>query len=124
MKTTLKILIVGFIAGFGGAYVAYDFFIKPSLEKIPTEVKYDAVKYDSPAFTSAATAPAPVVVAADPVDFSAAASMATQSVVYINSISRGASYTTWDWFFGEGTSGGRTQVSSGSGVIFSKDGYI
>jgi serine protease Do len=45
-------------------------------------------------------------------------------VVYINSISRGATYSTWDWFFGEGTGGGRTQVSSGSGVIFSADGYI
>ena len=45
-------------------------------------------------------------------------------MVYINSISRGATYTTWDWFFGEGTGGGRTQVSSGSGVIFSADGYI
>jgi S1-C subfamily serine protease len=63
-------------------------------------------------------------VASTPVDFSEAAARATKSVVYINSISRGATYTTWDWFFGEGTGGGRTQVSSGSGVIFSADGYI
>ena len=61
---------------------------------------------------------------AEAVDFSDAATKATQSVVYINSISKGASYTTWDWFFGEGTGGGRTQVSSGSGVIFTEDGYI
>ncbi|HEX6893418.1 MAG TPA: trypsin-like peptidase domain-containing protein [Chryseolinea sp.] len=123
MKTTLKILVVGFIAGFGGAYVAYDLFIKPSLEKIPSEVKYNPVSYDSPTFSST-SAPAIAPLAAAPVDFSEAASKATQSVVYINSISRGASYTTWDWFFGEGTAGGRTQVSSGSGVIFSRDGYI
>jgi serine protease Do len=123
MKTTIKILVVGFIAGFGGAYAAYDLFIKPSLEKIPSELKYDAVNYDSPSF-STASAPAVTPIAAAPVDFSEAASKATQSVVYINSISRGASYTTWDWFFGEGTAGGRTQVSSGSGVIFSRDGYI
>ncbi|HMG89076.1 MAG TPA: trypsin-like peptidase domain-containing protein [Chryseolinea sp.] len=123
MKTTLKILVVGFIAGFGGAYAAYDLLIKPSLEKIPSEIKYNAVSDESPAFSSTST-PATVPFAADPVDFSEAASKATQSVVYINSISRGASYTTWDWFFGEGTAGGRTQVSSGSGVIFSRDGYI
>jgi serine protease Do len=125
MKTTIKILVVGFIAGFGGAYAVYDFFIKPSLEKIPYEAKYNAVSYDSPTFSSTAVpAASPVVAAPAPVDFSEAASKATQSVVYINSISRGASYTTWDWFFGEGTAGGRTQVSSGSGVIFSRDGYI
>lgn len=123
MKTTFKILIVGFIAGFGGAFTAYHYFIKPSLEQVPSELKYHAVNYDSPTYS---TTPAPVVpsVAAAPVDFSEAASKATQSVVYINSISRGASYTTWDWFFGEGATGGRTQVSSGSGVIFSTDGYI
>jgi S1-C subfamily serine protease len=45
-------------------------------------------------------------------------------VVFINSISQGASLTYWDWFFGDGNGGGRTQVSSGSGVIFSADGYI
>jgi Do/DeqQ family serine protease len=58
-----------------------------------------------------------------PVDFSEAAAKATQSVVFINSISEGASYSYWDWFFGEG-SNRQTQVSSGSGVIFSPDGYI
>ncbi|MCZ8214633.1 MAG: trypsin-like peptidase domain-containing protein, partial [Cyclobacteriaceae bacterium] len=42
-------------------------------------------------------------------------------MVYINSISKGVA-TSWDWFFG-GTSS-QTQVSSGSGVIFTADGYI
>ncbi|NJM26470.1 MAG: PDZ domain-containing protein [Bacteroidia bacterium] len=56
------------------------------------------------------------------VDFAAAAARATPSVVFINSISQGVSVSYWDWFFGE--SGNRQQVSSGSGVIFTKDGYI
>jgi len=57
------------------------------------------------------------------VDFSEAAKKAIPSVVYINSISQsGASYSYWDLLFGGG--GSQTQVSSGSGVIFSSDGYI
>ncbi len=35
------------------------------------------------------------------------------------------SYSYWDWIFGDGGGGNsRTQVSSGSGVIFTDDGYI
>jgi len=125
MKTTLKIVIAGFIAGFAGAFTFYNYFVKPSLEQTQSEAKFNTVNYDPPAITSSSNAaPISPTIAVLPVDFSEAAVKATQSVVYINSISRGATYTTWDWFFGEGTGGGRTQVSSGSGVIFSGDGYI
>ena len=56
------------------------------------------------------------------VDFSDAANKAIPSVVYINSISQsGSSYSYWDMLF-NGRS--QTQVSSGSGVIFTRDGYI
>ena len=123
MKTTLRIIIAGFIAGFAGAYAVYFYFIKPDLTKTRQEANFNMVNDGAPTFQN--SSPAVVNAAALPaVDFSEAASKATQSVVYINSISRGASYTTWDWFFGESTGGGRTQVSSGSGVIFSNDGYI
>jgi S1-C subfamily serine protease len=81
------------------------------------------VRYDSPAYTSIPSRPNDGALA-DPVDFSAAATKATPSVVYINSISRGASYSYWDWFFGESSGNSRTEVSSGSGVIFSTEGYI
>lgn len=126
MKTTLKIVLAGFIAGFGGAFTFYNYVIKPDLAIAQNEARFNTVSYDSP---TTSTTPSPVAgrsveMAAEPVDFSEAAARATQSVVYINSISRGATYSTWDWFFGESTGGGRTQVSSGSGVIFSKDGYI
>src|SRR5690606_94865 len=69
------------------------------------------------------TASPSVLPAAEPVDFSEAAARAVSSVVYINSISKGISYSYWDWFFGDGQSS-RTQVSTGSGVIFTSDGYI
>ncbi len=124
MRTTLITILAGFIAGFAGAFTFYTQFVKPSLEKTEQGTNYNNVKYESPAIQPLSPAQANPVMAVAPVDFSEAASKATKSVVYINSISRGASYTTWDWFFGESTGGGRTQVSSGSGVIFSGDGYI
>lgn len=123
MKTTLKIVIAGFIAGFAGAFTFYTYVIKPDLAQVQQEAKFNTVTYDSPSIATSNPA-IPTMNAMAAVDFSDAAAKATQSVVYINSISRGATYSTWDWFFGEGTGGGRTQVSSGSGVIFTGDGYI
>jgi serine protease Do len=125
MKNAFKIILLGTLAGFGGAFLFYIGFIKPELARRQPEAQFNTVRYDSPATSPAtpsySTSP---TTATTPIDFSDAAAKATQSVVYINSISRGATYSTWDWFFGEGTGGGRTQVSSGSGVIFSADGYI
>ena len=37
MKLTLKVIVIGFIAGFCGAYVLYYFGIKPSLQKVEGE---------------------------------------------------------------------------------------
>ncbi|HZI26170.1 MAG TPA: serine protease, partial [Chryseolinea sp.] len=124
MKSTLKIVVIGFIAGFSGAYAVYHYTIKPTLQKFEQASETQAVSYTSESRTTSPSTPANNSSSFADVDFSDAAAKATQSVVFINSISQGASVTYWDWFFGEGTTGGRTQVSSGSGVIFSSDGYI
>ncbi len=126
MKTTFKIVLTAFIAGFGGAFAAFNFIIKPALPEaaIQNESHYNLVRNDSPSSQQSATFPTIPLLADGQTDFIDAAAKSTPSVVYINSISKGASYSTWDWFFGESKVGGRTQVSSGSGVIFSKDGYI
>lgn len=122
---TIKVIVIGFLAGFAGAYSVYHYVIKASLEEIGTANTFRPVTFDSDQVSTPFSADVNVTPpVADPVDFSYAAAKATQSVVFINSISRGASVTYWDWFFGEGTAGGRTQVSSGSGVIFTSDGYI
>ncbi|HYC86838.1 MAG TPA: trypsin-like peptidase domain-containing protein [Chryseosolibacter sp.] len=123
MKNTLKVVAIAFLAGLGGSYTGYEFLIKPSVRAQANEsftnVKFESasVQYPDNRFVSAAGP-------ADPsVDFTVAAGKSTQSVVYINSITEGASRSYWDWFFGE-AAGRQTQVSSGSGVIFTSDGYI
>lgn len=124
MKNTIRIVVIGFLAGLGGSYTTYHYFVKPAIKELSPENQFTNVKLDSPGvFQSNAVSDSPVVVSGAAIDFSVAAARATPSVVYINSISQGVSTSPWDWFFGEGSSR-QTQVSSGSGVIFTSDGYI
>jgi serine protease Do len=56
-------------------------------------------------------------------DFTAASSISTPSVVYITTVSANQNSNNWfDWYFNGG--GNNFVAGSGSGVIFSKDGYI
>jgi serine protease Do len=123
MRNTVKILVVGFIAGLAGTWVGFIYVVKPSLKAVQTKPQFNAVSFESPGISHPA-APANSGVTALPVDFSEAAARATPSVVFINSISEGVSMSYWDWFFGDGNTSRQTQVSSGSGVIFTADGYI
>jgi Do/DeqQ family serine protease len=123
MNSTVKIVLIAFCAGVGGSYVGNHFFDggqRPNAEPQFNNVKFDSPSQGIAAPTSYSSDP---IVSEAPVDFSLAASKATPSVVYINSISEGVTYNPFDWFFGE-SSGKQTQVSSGSGVIFTSDGYI
>jgi len=123
---TLQTIVIAFIAGLAGAYVFYAY----QTEKITRENK--SASFSNSGYASAnelisAAASEPLVSSAaspaEPIDFSLAADKAIPSVVYINSISQsGTSSSYWDLLFGGG--GQQTQTSSGSGVIFSADGYI
>jgi serine protease Do len=120
---TLKIVLVGFLSGLVGAFVFFSY----QTEKENRKQKEDNVRVTdynpSEIYRPNIVQPSTNTIAPESVDFSLAASRATPSVVYINSISQGnASYSPWDLLFGGG--GSQTQVSSGSGVIFSSDGYI
>jgi serine protease Do len=119
MGNILRTTIIGFLAGLLGAYAFYQFqqkggdTVQPEFQPISLVTPHN--------FQSAATT-APAENAVDAGDFSLAAAKAIPSVVYINSISQsGASHSYWDQLFG---GGGQQQVSSGSGVIFTSDGYI
>jgi S1-C subfamily serine protease len=118
-------IIIGFLAGIGGAYTFNRFEEKKTQEreKDETQTIQNVFNRESDAaYHAPVTSNLPSTSLAA-VDFSDAAAKATPSVVYINSIAQsGVSYTYWDMLFGGG--GSHTQVSSGSGVIFSSDGYI
>jgi serine protease Do len=119
----LKTIVVGFIAGVAGAYSFFSYQQeKDTREK--KETNYQVTDYQpAEVYRPAVEEPTAIENATEATDFSVAARKATPSVVYINSISQGSpAYSYWDLLFG-GT-GSQTQVSSGSGVIFSSDGYI
>ncbi|HWA34763.1 MAG TPA: trypsin-like peptidase domain-containing protein [Cyclobacteriaceae bacterium] len=121
MGNIARTTIIGFLAGLLGAYTFY-IFQEKTTEPIQPEFKPISLT-TTDNFQSASTTATPAVASADVTDFSVAAAKAIPSVVYINSISQsGASYSYWDQLFGGG--GQQPQVSSGSGVIFTSDGYI
>jgi serine protease Do len=119
---TLKIILAGFMGGLAGAYVLFQFIIAPKLTE-KSNPEFESISFNN-STTPFNTPPAEISVGSpeNSADFSEAASKAIPSVVYINSISQGTSYSYWDLFFGGSSS--QTRVSSGSGVIFSHDGYI
>jgi serine protease Do len=122
---TLQTIIIAFIAGLAGAYVFSSYQKEKDLRAEQTS-PYTTVKDYSPSeiYRPNIVESAGTSTLADKVDFSEAAAKAIPSVVYINSISKsGTTYSYWDWFF-NGGSGSQTMVSSGSGVIFTSDGYI
>ncbi len=117
---TFKTVVIGFVAGLAGAFVFFQFAQKKNTA--PQAEKISLNEYSTPSFQQPLAVPSPSAVGEN-IDFSQAAYKAIPSVVYINSISQtGASYSYFDLLFGGG--GPQTQVSSGSGVIFSSDGYI
>ncbi|MBX2915845.1 MAG: trypsin-like peptidase domain-containing protein [Cyclobacteriaceae bacterium] len=119
---TLKIVIIGFLSGLAGAYAFYSYQQEKTARE-QQQAQFQVTNYTPiEAYRPNIIQPTETPRSIESVDFSYAATKATPSVVYINSISQGRSYSQWDWFFGN--TGPQTQVSSGSGVIFSADGYI
>lgn len=120
---TLKTVVVGFIAGLAGAYAFFS-YQQEKMAREEKQTQYQVTDYSPNEVyrPNIIESDRPATATID-VDFTVAAKKATPSVVYINSISKGAPvYSYWDLLFGG--SGSQTQVSSGSGVIFSSDGYI
>lgn len=122
MGNILRIIVVGFLAGMAGSYVFTE-YRKDQNEPVSGEASYASNPYEPQSEYRPTLVMPSGAGSMEKVDFSEAAAKAIPSVVYINSISQsGSSYSNWDWIFGRG--GQNTRVSSGSGVIFTADGYI
>lgn len=112
----IKTLALGFVGGLIGAFLYINYYFSDS--EPFTKVK----NQDSPAVNFADYSPS-FFRSAD--DFVKAASVSTPCVVYIKTVAnQQQSYTWFDYFFNGGNTQSNRVLGSGSGVIFSKDGYI
>lgn len=129
MKSTAKIMLLAFVAGLAGAFTFQQFFSRPQVTEVITESpanlqqanylgnglsedKSDKeVSFDKP-FSA-------------PADFRSAADKSISSVVYIKNLQRNRrSMSFYDYIYGRESAGSEVAIGSGSGVIYSSDGYI
>ncbi len=124
MGNTFRTIVVGFLAGLSGAYVFFQ-YQKENFPAGPAPSDYQlTTNKQVESYQPTIVNPAEPV-SFENVDFSSAASKTIPSVVYINCLYQsGANYSNWQELLFGGGGGQQTQVSSGSGVIFTSDGYI
>lgn len=107
----ISTLAIALVAGFTGAFLFH-------FTEQPENTPFDPVNYSvhQAAYT-------PSLQNTTNTDFTAASAISTPSVVYITTVSANQNSNNWfDWYFNG--SGNNFVAGSGSGVIFSKDGYI
>ena len=133
MKRSVSVIALGFLAGLAGWYAGWVWFAEDLMNQV--QVTSASIKYESnsndvfdrfEAVKISDTYDKQQERTLDIVnlpDFSDASSISTQSVVFITTMSEYEyrTGTMFDWFFEPRTS---QRTGSGSGVIFSKDGYI
>lgn len=123
MGNMIRTVVVAFLAGLAGAWVFLNYQQKQQGTNPDPSASYAVNTYEPTTDYRPNVAEPSTTAVTEHVDFSEAAAKAIPSVVFINSISQsGNTYSNWDWIFGRG--GQNTRVSSGSGVIFTSDGYI
>ena len=120
MKNLVKIVFVSFIAGVLGAATYSEFAFKRA-----DHLERKASKLENPEMNFITSyEQKPKSFDTDPlISFVEASENSTESVVFIKNFSGTdpRRYSMFDYFFGNGPS---QQVSTGSGVIISEDGYI
>lgn len=115
MNKFFSTLLLSLLGGLAGAWIFTSYFHKP--------VEPPTIGYQYAQDTNVKTVANRYTNSTESLDFVKAAELSTRSVVYIKTITKGRVQLDWfDFFF----QGGREQqvLSSGSGVIFSSDGYI
>jgi Do/DeqQ family serine protease len=115
-----KILLLALIAGFFGAFAYHRFVLIPFLENQQVSALDSYFGNREPGDVSlVGNSTDPVPQASPRADFVQASAISTPCVVFIKTVS--GVQNNFDWFFF--STPGR-QTGSGSGVIFSNDGYI
>jgi Do/DeqQ family serine protease len=120
MKKVVGIVLIAVFAGYGGAWIFEFTHSESPASQIP--ISLNSPQDQEPGESFFASNRAIPDIMSD--DFVLASSKSTKSVVYIKNISQANyGYSWFDYFFGEAPRSYQS-VSSGSGVIFSADGYI
>ena len=121
MKVSIKIMVLAFLAGLAGAFIFQEFMAKPVVTEIIREVSATTRSVNHVSDERSHEA---VSMPNAPVSFREAAARSVSSVVYIKNIQRNRrSRSYYDMIFGSAR-GESVAVGSGSGVIYSKDGYV
>src|SRR5690606_20812883 len=120
MKNILPTFLIAFIAGILGAWFFETIDTEPT-KALPTALAENA----SASLPVTYNHPAPRVEDNLPVSFVEASEKSMESVVFIKNFAGTdyRRYSIFDYFFGERSTAPQ-QVSTGSGVIISDDGYI
>lgn len=125
MKNILIVMFVGFFSGISGAFTYHHFLVRETeaLQRVlapPSQSESKKSDLQLARYSDESSAAKSMLISED---FAEASARSTPSVVYIKTILeneyRGSS---WLELFFEGRT--NQQVSSGSGVIYSRDGYI
>lgn len=121
MRKYVLITLISFISGISGAYVFQNYLWKPATPEETYDSAHFVSSRDNQLLQPSSTTRAIPENLNE--DFVIASASSTESVVYIKNISELTySKSYLDWFFDRSSS--QTRISSGSGVIFTDDGYI
>jgi serine protease Do len=127
MKKTLGIIVLGLMSGFAGSFL-YHRTMLPAETPDPavTMAQESSAQERGPQLTSLRSqrgeAGLPAGTGIINEEFVEASRLSAPSVVYIKTISQKTYASSWmDWFFSDRTA---QSISSGSGVVYSPDGYI
>ncbi|MBO3699029.1 S1C family serine protease [Roseivirga sp. E12] len=121
MKSKIVIVLIAFIGGIAGAFTYQKLSNTTTITEVVREIptNFQQANYEPAERYEGASA-------ALPVDFRLAAEKSVSSVVYIKNIQRSRRSMSFMEYFNRGRSGSNSGIAigSGSGVIYSKDGYI
>lgn len=117
MLKNIKIILLAFTAGLAGSWAFQQFSGK---DNIPESIEF--LQMENPRY-QVGYLDEPLETVNNPISFVEASEKSTPSVVFIKNFSGTDQrrYSIFDYFFGTGPT---QRVSTGSGVIISKDGYI